>query len=79
VALLMQEYILDVLKNKYADFNGRARRKEFWMLFLFISAFNVVFGILVQVFAKTSSVTVFDLLYGVVGLALLIPYFASIV
>jgi len=75
----MQEYILDVLKNKYADFNGRARRKEFWMLFLFISAFNVVFGILVQVFAKTSSVTVFDLLYGVVGLALLIPYFASIV
>ena len=28
--------------NQYADFNGRARRKEYWMFFLF----NMVFAVL---------------------------------
>ncbi|MBP6446585.1 MAG: DUF805 domain-containing protein [Saprospiraceae bacterium] len=28
------EVFLDVVKNKYAEFNGRARRKEFWMYVL---------------------------------------------
>ena len=28
------EWYLDVLKNHYADFDGRARRKEYWMFFL---------------------------------------------
>jgi uncharacterized membrane protein YhaH (DUF805 family) len=28
-------WYLDVLKNKYAVFTGRARRKEYWMFFLF--------------------------------------------
>ena len=27
-------WYLDVLKNKYAQFSGRARRKEYWMFFL---------------------------------------------
>lgn len=27
-------YFLDIIKNKYALFNGRARRKEFWMFYL---------------------------------------------
>jgi uncharacterized membrane protein YhaH (DUF805 family) len=31
----MNEWFLDILKHKYADFNGRARRKEFWMFSLF--------------------------------------------
>lgn len=30
----MQEY-LNVLKNNYANFEGRARRKEYWMFLLF--------------------------------------------
>ena len=33
------KYYLEVLK-KYADFNGRARRKEYWMFFLF----NLIFS-----------------------------------
>ena len=28
------EWYLDVLKNHYADFDGRARRKEYWMFTL---------------------------------------------
>ena len=34
-------YFLDVLKNKYAKFDGRARREEFWMFILF----NVIIAI----------------------------------
>jgi uncharacterized membrane protein YhaH (DUF805 family) len=42
------EIFLSVLKNKYADFSGRARRQEYWnfMLFLFIfvvAAYMIVF------------------------------------
>ena len=28
-------WYLDAFKNKYADFNGRARRTEYWMFMLF--------------------------------------------
>ena len=30
------EIFLDVIKNKYADFEGRARRKEYWTYVLFL-------------------------------------------
>jgi uncharacterized membrane protein YhaH (DUF805 family) len=32
---MFNQYYLDVLKNKYADFNGRARRSEYWYFALF--------------------------------------------
>lgn len=28
------DWYLDILRNHYADFDGRARRKEYWMFFL---------------------------------------------
>jgi uncharacterized membrane protein YhaH (DUF805 family) len=31
----MNKYYLEILKNKYADFKGRARRKEYWMWTLY--------------------------------------------
>ena len=42
------EIFLSVLKNKYADFNGRSRRKEYWnyVLFLFLfflAAYAIMF------------------------------------
>jgi len=30
-----ETYYLDLLKNKYAEFNGRARRSEYWYFVLF--------------------------------------------
>lgn len=30
----MDEYFLDVLKNQYADFKGRATRKQYWLFIL---------------------------------------------
>ncbi len=39
------EYFLGAYK-KYADFTGRARRKEFWMFVLFYFIFSIVLGII---------------------------------
>ncbi|PAP75803.1 DUF805 domain-containing protein [Rubrivirga marina] len=44
------EWYLDVLKNHYADFDGRARRKEYWMFTLInvgiMIGLSIVAGIL---------------------------------
>jgi len=44
-ALFMQ-YFVDVIKTKYVLFDGRARRKEFWMFVLFEVIISFVLGIL---------------------------------
>jgi uncharacterized membrane protein YhaH (DUF805 family) len=36
-------YYISVLQN-YATFSGRARRKEYWMFFLFNMIFSFIFG-----------------------------------
>jgi uncharacterized membrane protein YhaH (DUF805 family) len=43
------EYFLNVVFKKYALFEGRARRKEFWMFTLFEFIIGVVFGILAMI------------------------------
>jgi uncharacterized membrane protein YhaH (DUF805 family) len=53
--------------KQYADFSGRARRKEYWMFFLF----NLIFGVVANVLDFALGVDgVFGLLY---LLGLLIP------
>jgi len=37
-------YFLNALKNHYADFNGRARRAEYWYFFLFNVVISFVIG-----------------------------------
>ncbi|MBI3916739.1 MAG: DUF805 domain-containing protein [Betaproteobacteria bacterium] len=59
-------WYLDVLK-KYAVFNGRARRKEYWMFFLFNIIIMVVLGIVEGIFGGPG---VLGALY---GLAVLLP------
>lgn len=72
------EWFLKVLKENYANFNGRARRKEFWMFVLFMAiiivAVNIV-GIILGFIANILAV-IFSLLGGLVALALLVPYLA---
>ncbi len=38
-------WFLDVVKNKYATFSGRARRKEYWMYVLFYFLIAIGIGI----------------------------------
>ena len=65
---MVQEYV-NVLKN-YANFSGRARRREFWMFYLA----NVIIGIVLGVLAVIPIIG--NLLSTVYGLAVLIPSLA---
>ena len=42
----LKTYFLDVIKNKYAQFDGRARRAEFWFFSLFYAVINTVLGLI---------------------------------
>jgi uncharacterized membrane protein YhaH (DUF805 family) len=64
------EWYLKVLKQHYADFNGRARRQEYWMYTLF----NTLAVIVLMLLTKVSSI--FGILYGVYALATLVPSLA---
>ena len=39
-------WYLKVLKEHYADFSGRARRKEFWMFFLISTIISIILSLL---------------------------------
>lgn len=41
-----REYFLEIVKNKYATFDGRARRKEFWMFVLISIIISIVLSII---------------------------------
>lgn len=61
-----------VLKNNYANFQGRARRSEFWWW--------VLFAIIVNVVAQTVDAAIgIPILSIVVALALLIPGIAVVI
>ena len=67
------EYYKKVL-NHYADFTGRARRKEYWMFvlvnFLVMMVVGIISGLLSTAF---SSEVPFVLFYGAYSLAILVP------
>lgn len=65
-------WYLEVLK-KYAVFNGRARRTEYWMFFLINFVIGIVFSVLLRV---TNGLGLIYALDGLYSLALLIPSLA---
>ena len=62
-------WYLDVLKTKYAQFNGRAHREEFWMFTLI----NLGISVAVAVVAGILHIGFLSALY---GLAVLVPSLA---
>lgn len=58
--------------NKYADFNGRARRSEFWWFYLLGSIPGWI-NYAIQLSAPSIAISI---IFGIIGLALLIPYLA---
>ena len=42
----LKENFINVVKNNYANFNGRARRKEYWSFVLVNFLIGLVFGLL---------------------------------
>lgn len=68
------KWYIKVLKN-YANFNGRAHRKEYWMFVLFNIVFSVV-AVLLDNLLGADEVGVISVLY---SLAVLIPGWAVMV
>ena len=67
-------YFLNAIQNHYADFNGRARRKEYWMFVLFQFIFAIVAALLDNILGLSfSDVVPYGWIYTLYGLALLIP------
>jgi uncharacterized membrane protein YhaH (DUF805 family) len=72
--------------RKYADFTGRARRKEFWLFWLFLIGIEVAFSILISIASGSMGEMDFMTmngpgkamfgLYGLVMLALIVPSLA---
>ena len=63
------DWYLDVLQNHYADFDGRARRKEFWMFVLF----NILISLGITLIVGLVSDSLASLLSGLYSLAVLVP------
>jgi uncharacterized membrane protein YhaH (DUF805 family) len=68
-------WYLEVLK-KYAVFNGRARRKEYWLFFLFNIIISIVLVIIDGVVGTSAAPGAIGLLGGLYSLAVLIPAIA---
>lgn len=68
-------WYIKVLKQ-YADFEGRARRTEYWMFFLF----NIIFMIVAMLLDNTLGIAMGEFgygpIYGLYTLAVLIPSIA---
>ena len=62
--------------QKYADFSGRSRRKEFWMFFLAVIIATFVAGAIDGVLGMTGMVGPYGPLYTVVALGTLVPSIA---
>ncbi len=73
------QYFLNVVKNNYANFNGRARRKEYWMFALYIFIFLICAMILDNILGLTINGLPYGALYISSGLALTIPTLAMVV
>ncbi|QRY58433.1 DUF805 domain-containing protein [Sphingobacterium siyangense] len=63
----LKEAFLKVVRDNYANFEGRARRKEYWMYILTVLIIGAVFGILGKI------ASLFTYISGLVSLALFIP------
>ena len=69
------EWYLKVLKN-YAVFNGRARRKEYWMFVLFNSIASFILGFIDGATGMYDPVSGYGTISGIYSLAVLIPTIA---
>ena len=63
------DWYLKCIKQHYADFEGRARRTEYWMFFLV----NFLISLVLTIIGRIIHVPIIGTLY---GLAVLVPHLA---
>ncbi|TDD55718.1 DUF805 domain-containing protein [Kribbella antibiotica] len=73
-------WFTDVITKQYAQFSGRARRKEFWMFILFSFVISVILGILDSIlgldFETSNKLKAGGVLQYIFALAVLVPTIA---
>ncbi len=67
---VFQIYFFDVLLNQYADFKGRASRKQYWMFILFYCLVSFCIGFMEGLLGLDGTMTT------IYGLAILVPLVA---
>ena len=71
-----QEAVTSVFNN-YANFNGRARRSEYWYFVLFTMCVNVILSAIGRFFAGSDAMTmVITAITGIFSLAIIVPQIA---
>ncbi|GAA2740030.1 hypothetical protein GCM10009868_00530 [Terrabacter aerolatus] len=63
------EAVRTVYTQKYATFSGRARRSEYWWVYLF----NTIVAMVLNVLTAATHSNIFQILVGVFALAAIIP------
>ena len=66
------QYFLDVLKNKYALFNGRARRAEYWYFTLFNVIISFALGFLAGMIKMPWIASIYSIAVLIPGIAVAI-------
>lgn len=69
-------WYLDAVKNKYAVFDGRAQRQEFWYFMLFYLLIYIALSVVDQVTGTFNMQTGTGLFSGIYTLAMLVPSLA---
>ena len=69
------QYFLDVIKNHYVDFDGRASRKEYWMFVVFYLAIYIGASIVGAILGAVSDTLALLVSLGVMlfGLGIILP------
>lgn len=71
------DWFFDCVKNKYSDFDGRARRKEYWLYTLMMIIINIILQILVGVLSFIPLINVLIwIVVTIIGLGLIVPSLA---
>jgi len=72
---LFQQYFVDTLKNNYANFEGRARRSEYWYFTLFSFLISIAFSVLTVILGSTIGgiVSIISMIF---SLAIFVPSIA---
>ncbi|UQZ89205.1 DUF805 domain-containing protein [Deltaproteobacteria bacterium Smac51] len=65
----LQMYFIDVLKTKYFQPNGRARRKEYWMFYLFYVIAYIILAIISSFLGENAAM----IIPGLFALGVLLP------
>ena len=65
---VINTYFLDILKNHYVDFKGRATRKQYWMYVLFTTVALLILAAVLSFFGKVGQIV-----FNLCQLAILLP------